>query len=156
MADEILRFEGEALSDLAHDLRRAANTFRLETDEALLAIGAELVTAAKAIAEGHSSKVASTIHMKLVPGMVVITVGDDKTPVAALWELGNVGTHDSGRVQGVTFRHPVFGNREVWVSQRRFPMLRPAEQALRKEITRRMNEAYDRTLEPYRLKPTEV
>lgn len=157
MADEILRFDGTSLNDLAHDLRRAADRFRRETDEALLKIGAELLEFAKAIADQHSKVVAGTIKLRALPGMVVITVGDDATPVAALWELGNVGTHDTAKVQGVWFRHPVFGQRDKpWVNQRRFPMLRPAEQALRKEITRRMHDAYDRVLEPIRLKPEGV
>lgn len=156
MAEEILKFDGQSLTVLAHDLRRAAERFVRETDEALLKIGGELLAAAKAIAEGHSRKVAETIKLRAVPGMVIISVGDEETPIAALWELGNVGTHDTGRVQGVFFRHPVFGNREVWVDQRRFPMLRPAQQALRRRVTEQMNAAYDRVLEPIRLKPEEA
>lgn len=156
MAQASFHFDGNSLDDLAHDLRRAASAFRRETDEALLRIGAELMESAKQIAEQHSKRVAETIRMRAIPGMVIVTVGEEDMPIAALWELGNVGQHDTAKVQGVTFRHPVFGNRDVWVTQRRFPMLRPAQQALRKEITRQMNEAYDRVLEPHRLKPSEV
>lgn len=154
MSSETLRFDGSALSDLAHDLRAAAERFRVYTDETLAKIGVELVEAARVIAGQHSQTVAGTIRMRTVPGMVIVTVGNEETPIAALWELGNKGTRDSNQVQGVYFRHPVFGG-DAWVSQRRFPMLRPAQQALRKEIKRRMDATYDQVLEPYRLKPTE-
>ena len=152
MADEMLVFDGAGLDELARDLRAAARDFRRETDRTLAKIGAELYALAKQIAGEHSSTVAGTIRLRALPGMIVISAGSDAVPIAALWELGNKGTHNSGRVQGVWFRHPVFG-RDVWVNQRRYPFLRPAADYERKSIRKLMDATYDRVLEPYRMKP---
>lgn len=146
------RFEGEGLEELARDLKLAADAVRVEVDRTLVRIGEELKEAAKKIAERHSQNVADSIRMRALPGMVVISAGSDQVPIAALWETGNKGTHDGGRAQGVYFRHPVFGQ-DVWVSQRRYPFLRPALDADRLRITRLMEQAWDRALEPYRLQP---
>ena len=147
-------FESDGLKDLADDLRFAAVKIRDEIDVTLLKVGEELVEAAKALAEPHSKKVADTIKLRAMPGYVVISAGNDETPIAALWELGNKGTHNSARVQGVYFRHPIFGT-DNWTTQRRFPFLRPALDADRKNITMLMESAWDRALEPYRLSPEE-
>jgi hypothetical protein len=155
MANEIV-FEGHGLEQLARDCRGAARAVRREIDETLLKIGAELLASAKAIASEHSSTVAGTIRMKALPGMVVIQAGSDAVPIAALWETGNKGSRDTARVTGLWFRHPLFGNREIWVNQRRFPFLRPALDADRSRIKRLMDETYDRALVPYRLKPEGV
>ena len=45
-------------------------------------------------------------------------------PIAKLYEVGN-----KGRGGGSTFRHPVFGNRENWVDQPRYPFLAAAGKA---------------------------
>lgn len=155
MADEAFVFDGKNLKELGRDLRRAADDFRRETDWTLAQVGVELMTAAKAIAGQHSSTVAETIRMKAAPGVVIISAGNDNVPIAALWESGNKGSKaDTASVQGVWFRHPLFGkNDEPWVNQRRYPFLRPAAQIERKRITKMMNETYTRTLEPHRLKP---
>jgi hypothetical protein len=46
------------------------------------------------------------------------------TPLAYLFEIGN----EKGGKEGLpgTFRHPVFGDREDWVSQQKHPFLTPA------------------------------
>jgi hypothetical protein len=147
-----LRFSGKDLEDLGRDLRLAADQFREEVDVTLVEIGEELKEAAKALAGAHSKTVADTIKLKSSPGFVVISAGDDSVPIAALWEMGNKGTHDTGRARGVWFRHPVFGT-DVWTNQRRYPFLRPALEADRRNITKRMEATWDRALEPYRLAP---
>lgn len=152
MAEDGIVFDASDLDSLARDMQSAARKVRDEIDVTLLAIGTELTEAAKQIAGQHSSTVADTISMKPLPGMVVITAGADDVPIAALWEKGNKGTKDSARAQGVWFRHPVFGG-DTWVQQRRFPFLRPALEADRREITKRMEATWDHALEPYRMKP---
>jgi hypothetical protein len=146
------RFEGTDLKELARDLRLASHSVRREVDRTLLEIGEELKEAAKELAGRHSEKVAGTIKLRTLPGMVIISAGTDQVPIAALWETGNKGTHDSGRAQGVVFRHPVFGQ-DVWVQQRRYPFMRPALEADRRMITKRMEQAWTNALEPYRLQP---
>lgn len=51
------------------------------------------------------------------------------SPIAVLFELGNKrsrGGQTVGRRGGGVFRHPVYGNREVWVDQKMHPFLWPA------------------------------
>ena len=48
---------------------------------------------------------------------VSVTAGGKRAPEAVVLEHGGV--------EG-TFRHPVFGNRDVWVSQKARPFLAPA------------------------------
>lgn len=151
--DEFI-FEGAGLEDLTRDLRAAAKSVQREVDRTLLEIGEELKEAAKEIAGRHSETVAGSIRMRALPGMVVITAGSDDVPIAALWESGNKGgKRDNAHAAGVWFRHPVFGNSNVWVQQRRYPFLRPALEADRRRITKLMEQTWDRALEPHRLKP---
>lgn len=150
--DDELSFSGKDLEALTRDLTMAAHDFQVAVDKTLLEIGEELKESAKAFAEAHSKTVADTIKMRAGPNMVVISGGNDQVPIAALWETGNKGTKDSAKATGVWFRHPVFGT-DTWVQQRRFPFLRPALEADRRAITKRMEAAWDDALEPYRLKP---
>jgi hypothetical protein len=77
----------------------------------------------------------ATSFTKTRPGVSVI-VNKNKAPHARPFEHGG----DPG-----TFRHPVFGNREVWVSQRARPFLEPALEAKGDEAGRRITEAVDET-----------
>lgn len=148
MPDEFI-FDGTGLDDLARDLRHGAQRVRREIDVTLVEIGAELTAKAKLIASRHSKTVAGTIRMRAVPGAVIIAAGSDQVAIAALWETGNKGS----KATDETFRHPVFGNRSVFVDQQRYPFLRPALTEDRRSITRRMEVTWDRALEPYRLRP---
>jgi hypothetical protein len=42
----------------------------------------------------------------------------------------------------------VFGNREVWVEQKRYPFFAPARKLMRRQITKRMNSTWDEALRP--------
>lgn len=140
-------FDGQGLDDIVRDLGRAAERVGKEVDVAMLEIGTEITERAKVIAEGHSKTIASTIEMIPAPGVITIRAGNEQVAIAALYERGNRGS----RVTAKTFRHPVFGNPNVWVEQPRFPFLRPALAADRRSITKRMEAVWDRALGPYRL-----
>ncbi len=147
--DDAIRFDGSDLEHLARDIRSVAQNVRRETDRTVHLIGGEIAASAHTIASQHSPTVAATIKLKLVPGAAIISSGNEQTPIAALWETGNKGS----KVTATTFRHPVFGRRDNWVEQPRHPSLRPALALNRRQITKRMEQAWDHALIPYRMKP---
>lgn len=63
-----------------------------------------------------------------------IKVAKDKAPHARLFEF-------PGR--GGSFRHPVYGNREVWVAQQGRPFIRPAVRAKGAEFAKACDRAVD-------------
>lgn len=77
----------------------------------------------------------STSFTKTRPGVSVV-VNKNKAPHARPYEHGG----DPG-----TFRHPVYGNRNVWVEQRARPFLAPALAAKGDEAGRRIADAVDET-----------
>ena len=139
-----LEFSGESLDDLAEDLRVSALRFREEVDKTVVKVGEEVGEEAKALARRHSKKVADSIRTIPTPGQVAIRAGEG-VPLAALYELGNKGR---GGRKSETFSHPVFGNRKVWVKQKRHPFLAPALAANRRHITKMMESAWQQALEP--------
>lgn len=142
-------FEAESLQLLARDLRDSAARLRHELTPTLLQVGEDVKQAAKAEAERHSSKIPPTVKVRAVPGAVEVHAGGQDVALAALYELGNRGR--GGRRKD-TFSHPVFGNSAVWVTQPRYPFLRPALTLLRRQVTKRMEQAWEKALEPMRLR----
>jgi hypothetical protein len=65
-----------------------------------------------------------------------IKVSKDKAPHARLYEWPG---------HGGSFRHPVYGNREVWVSQQGRPFIRPAVRAKGGEFIKACDRAVDET-----------
>lgn len=68
-------------------------------------------------------------------GGVTIRVNSRKAPHARVLERGNDGSRSS------SFRHPVFGDRDAWVSQPTRPFFFPAIHANRDEVKKRIAEA---------------
>lgn len=89
-----------------------------------LRVGGEIVAVeARKIAGQHSRSIPPTIRTSVYGAVVAVKGGNKTTPLAALYELGNKGS----RGQADTFRHPVFGRKDVpWQSQARYPFLLPA------------------------------
>lgn len=141
-------FEAESLQSLARDLQESAYRVRGEVDKTLIVVGEDVKQAAHAEASKHSKSIPPTIHMIPGRGMVMIRAGSKDAPLASLYELGNRGRGGRG---SDTFRHPVFGQ-DVFVEQKRYPFLRPALTALRRQITKRMEAAWDEALKPLRLR----
>lgn len=115
------------LKTFASQLRKAEprlyRSFRVSLAEA-----AEVVAdRAREIASEQSSSIPPTISVRVSGVAVYVGAGSPSVPLAGLYEVGNA---KSGRLVGSsggrTFRHPVFGDNDNWVSQPRFPFLRRA------------------------------
>lgn len=89
---------------------------------AFLAAGNMVASKAIEIVDEYSNSVADSIKVR-ISGMtgVRVVAGGAALPIAGLMELGNEKSKG-----GSTFRHPVFGNQNVWVSQPMHPYLEPA------------------------------
>lgn len=130
MADEIehlIRDLGKIPQDLKRELRpglRAAG--RVVADEAK-------VRASWSTRIPGATRVSVTFSGKR-PGVSVV-VNKTKAPDARPFEHG-------GRT-GI-FRHPVFGNRDVWVSQKARPFLAPALEAKGDEAAGQITDVVDR------------
>lgn len=133
------------LAGLGAELRSASERMRAEVDKTVAKVGVKISTEAKAVASQHSKTIPSTIKLRMIPGAAVIEAGNEDTPMAVLYELGNKKAKPTDR----TFRHPVFARRDqgrqewTWVEQVRHPYLRPVLIANRKQITQMMEGAWD-------------
>lgn len=126
---------------LAQRLRAVPEDLRREMGKALREATQPIVDQAKVNA-GWSSRIPAAITAKASfsaakPG-VTIRVSTRLAPHARPYEGA------SGR--GDTFRHPVFDNRDNWVSQATRPFLFPAVRAKRDGVVDDLNEAVDTTL----------
>jgi hypothetical protein len=112
------------------DVRKLINDLRKIGDGVGRNLGKEFKKAAGPVAAqakanaSWSSRIPGAITVgvsssRRFPG-AQIKVSKDKAPHARLFEF-------PGR--GGSFRHPVYGNREVWVSQEGRPFIRPAVRA---------------------------
>lgn len=143
-----LEFDASSLHDLGRQLREAALRVRKEMEATLLIVAKEIATEAEKIA-GDSGSQQIPPSIKVVPapgtGTALVRAGTTADPIASLWELGNKGSKRSAK----TFRHPVFGNRNVWVEQDKHPFLAPARRASLVTTRPQMKKAWDRALAPY-------
>lgn len=121
------------------ELAKFARSLRRASPEAWAAYRAAVRVAAEAVAAdarsraGFSTRIPATIKVRVLSsGNIEITAGGDAAPDAA--PLENKG-------KGGTFRHPVFGNREVWVNQPARPFLAPALEAHREEVAQAIEDA---------------
>jgi len=101
------------------------------------AAGNMVADAARAKAS-YSEKIDPTIRVRTSRASVSVIAGP--VAIAGLEELGNRAGRGS---RGGFFRHPVFGNRNVWVSQRMRPYLRPALEARGAEAAEEIFKALD-------------
>ena len=120
------------LATLARSLRRASpeawKAYRLAVREM-----AQIVAEDAKSRASFSTRIPDTIKVRvLASGNVEIVAGGPNAPDAA--PLENKG-------QAGTFRHPVFGNREVWVSQPARPFLAPALDAHREQVAKAIEDA---------------
>lgn len=106
------------LKKLAASLKATEPAVVKEFNKSLKAAGELIATDARA-RSSWSSRIPGSIRVRGATN-IRITAGGAAAPDAAPYEHGG----KSG-----TFRHPVFGNRQVWVSQQARPFLVPAGQA---------------------------
>ncbi len=121
------------LSALAQDLYRMGPEIRKQLKQNLLQIGAPLLADARRRA-GFSSRIPAAITVKPVASDTAGTVGlvlrvsvGEGTPHARPYEGGG---------NGGTFKHPLFGDREVWVTQASRPYAWPSVMAHRDDAER--------------------
>lgn len=113
--------------DVARALRRAAPESSRQLRRKLRDAGELVAVEARAIAEKHSKKIPPTIKVRTLGATVEIVAGGEGIDIAGLFELGNTGgARRALASSGGSFRHPVFGNRDVWVTQPMHPYLTPA------------------------------
>jgi len=135
-----------ALHDLARDLRKLEGTTAREFRRGLREVGEVVAVEARSEAGGFSSKIADTIKVRVAGATVEVRAGSPDVPEAVLLELGNVGNRRSGHSRQGTFRHPVFGNTEVWVEQPMHPYLKPAAEKSLPVAERRLGSVVDTAL----------
>jgi hypothetical protein len=151
---------GLELGELLRDVQERA---RLESMKVLLKVGGEVVATSKAIASQHSKSIPASIKMvPLGTTAIEIRAGGSNAPLARLFELGNVKktSHFKGHEKttfdrshkdefgGKSFSHPVYGNKNVWVDQPRYPFLSVARREERVFMTDSLKEAWQKSLEP--------
>lgn len=117
-----MTFHFESVSELARTFGRVPAEFAAGLRTELPAAGQALLRASQANAS-WSSRIPAAHYLKTsvsATGGVSVGVDASAAPHARPYE---------GMSGQSFFRHPVYGNREVWVSQNTRPFLRPAAEA---------------------------
>lgn len=102
--------------------KKAAPMVHEAAREVLDGAGILVANRAKEISGKHSASIPPTIRVHRTGATVKVRAGAPDVPLAALYELGNKRSNPLSP----TFRHPVFGNRNEWVTQKRYPFLHRA------------------------------
>lgn len=128
----------------ARDLRRADPVAAASLRKNLKAAG-EIVAADARARASFSKKIVPTIRVKVSGANVVISAGGPGVPIAGLEELGNAagGSKSAAATGEGRFRHPVFGNKKVWVNQPMHPYLAPAVETKAQEAVDKIADALD-------------
>ncbi len=84
------------------------------------AVAGQLIAAdAKLNVGPYSTTVPPSIKSRIRKTTLTVQAGGAEVPMAGLLELGNKGRSSSTK----KFRHPVFGDKSVWVDQKMHPYL---------------------------------
>lgn len=135
--------ETKGFGELAVDFRRTAEGLAVEVPKMVAESATVISDRAKSIVLSYPTKgtgeaqaaIAASIRPRPRKKNVwVVEAGEAGTPLAGLWEMGNKG----GRSGEGAFRHPVFGNKTVWVTQEKWPYLTRAVQELEAPVTEKM------------------
>ena len=126
------------ITRLARELGNVPLALRRELRPQLRAAAVHIVDDMKDRAS-YSTRIPNAIGMSVSfsakRGGITIKVNSKKAPHARVLERGNDGSRSN------TFRHPLFGNTEVWVDQNTRPFFFPAIKAGRPELRKRISEA---------------
>lgn len=109
--------------NLQRDLKRLEPEVRKELNASFRGLVGDIVSDAQSRAS-WSSRIPGAIGASVTTTRVGVKVNRRKAPHARSYE----GRGRFGRPQG-SFRHPVFGNRDVWVTETTRPFLAPAVKA---------------------------
>lgn len=114
-------------TQFAKALRKAEPTLAKALRVRLVAAGALVAGEAQRISSEVSVTVPQSIAVKVSGLNVQVVAGGEDDPIAGLLELGNSGgSKSASATRANRFRHPVFGNEDVWVDQSMHPFLTPA------------------------------
>jgi hypothetical protein len=113
-------------------LRTMPTEIRKQLRPALRKAAQPIVTTAKGNAS-WSTRIPGAIRVVVLKRGVEIRVNRKKAPHGRVYE----------GLSGMTFRHPVFGNRDVWRAQRARPFLLPAVRAHRDEVRKAVTDVVD-------------
>lgn len=123
------------------ELRELTRAFRdwkpdKQLHKALRVAGDMIAVDARAIASVNSQKIPPTIKVRVSKTRISVVAGGAGVPTGGLFELGNTGglRKSAAAARGGKFRHPVFGNRNVWVDQDMHPYLLPAARMNERKI----------------------
>lgn len=118
----------------ADDLRNMSTEVRRNLRPTLEQAARPIVTQAQANAS-WSTRIPGAIRLSTLKRGVEIRVSSRKAPHARPYE-GIRGNR--------SFRHPVMGNRDVWVAQQTRPFLQPAARAHGRQATEKVAKMIDR------------
>jgi len=133
------------LRTLARDLRKIDPELAKELRVGLKAVAEPVRLAASTRAWAISAKIAGPFVVT-TSGVTAKVKNKSTHPLAGLFEFGNKGSAGAG-----PFRHPVFGNREVWVNQPTRPYLAPALAARQEQVVDGFVDLIGRVLEKVNL-----
>lgn len=114
------------------ELRTMPTEIRRKLRPALKAAAQPIVTEAKAKAD-WSTRIPRAIKVRVTKKGVVIYVRAKTAPHGRPYE----------GLSGMTFRHPVFGDRDVWRAQRARPYLLPAVRAHRDQVRKAITDVVE-------------
>ncbi len=130
----------------AKALRHADRGLAKDLREELRKAGMIVADEAKALVAPYSKSIGPTIKVRVASTTVAVVAGGAEAPLAGLFELGNTGNRrkSAAASQRGVFRHPVFGNRGVWVDQRMHRYLAPAAKSQQPRVEERVVAALDK------------
>lgn len=126
------RIDPAQWAQFLRDLRQLAPEVRKQLTKELKTFLGPLADAAKQNA-AWSTRIPGAIAKTVAGRRLGLRVRSAKAPHARPYE----------GMSGATFRHPVFGNRSVWVSQQARPFLKPAVESHRDEFMEAAGKAVD-------------
>lgn len=138
-----ITFDTHEYRAFARELRKAEPELAAKLRTQLRTSGAIIGDEAKLRASEFSSSIAATIRVRVAGLTVTVVAGGKNVPIAALEEAGNKGL----RTTGHSFKHPVFGNRKVWVEQPMHPYLVPAFEHHQEKFEAAVVDAVNATIE---------
>lgn len=116
MATSSFRVDTSEMRRLARDLEQTVPGTKKAIGEAIEK-GAHVTAIEARALSSWSSRIPGTVRVVGGLSRAVVRAGGANAPHAAPFEHGGIPG---------TFRHPVFGNRNNWVTQQARPFLRPA------------------------------
>lgn len=121
MSDVRITVDDSSFRDLQRSIRTIDREIAKELNRELRDVLRTTVIPAAQSNASWSSRIPRAIRPSVTTRQIAVRIAARAAPHGALFERGH-----SGRTQSDRWRHPVFGNRDNWVSQPTRPFLRPA------------------------------